>query len=650
MDPENPLPAESPPLSGDLSTGDAHNPSTTWAPMHNPRNNSLGDDCIVDDCVSDSEAELRLDQNNASHVDTTDDRAYHVNIAQNVGYCILPVEGQTARQVMRSHLKSLLPRELVQDEFGTVVSMDEVSSQHLAKLQGKVWRELPLMVNLTANGNDSELTIETIIVVQSVYYIAKIFSKMNFVVILHPRSIQPCHSALCQHIHEKLKKPYSEHEVTLEPLVDWMTLDPVVDVTSLWFTLFRRNKSLLHKFALTNSKFIPRNPLRFCLECLSFMADERNLVWWMVKEDPDIIYADVPNPWPMPGNNKDDGRSEDKDGKKSTEDPWSSDSDSGDSGSCTSDGTVTPSKQAAKNDPQPIPDLDGAFDSIAKPRFRKMEIWRDPRPTQEREHSTQALRLPLRSHEGQPTDQMRRTVTNVPSASSNHSNETEQLPVDTERCFGVELDPNLNVQGGCSLVPLPDLGTADSEVEIIGTDNNVETTGPDNETIGPIAETPVFDMVSSYVLAPAPRTAHNAFSHGCYTWPCLKESTSPVPARPAPGFDVIPKHLYPYSSQLICYCKQPAKTDIIRIVECKSPKCFIRWYHYACLKDLKEKGAARFGTFLCELYKGEEYWGKAQAQSVADFSMPFSQNEVVEGIMGMGRASGAGDPYGLGND
>lgn len=172
---------------------------------------------------------------------------------------------------------------------------------------------------------------------------------VNRVFILHPRSKQHCHAALCQHIHEKLKKPYSEHEVTLEPLVDWMTLDPVADITPLWFTLFRRNKSLLHKFALTNSKFVPRKPLRFCLECLSFMADERNLVWCIIKEEPDIIYADVPMPWPMSNHDNDGNKSEEK-GNKSSEEPWSSDSDSDDSNSDESDKTITALKPAATHE------------------------------------------------------------------------------------------------------------------------------------------------------------------------------------------------------------------------------------------------------------------------------------------------------------
>ncbi|KAF2442914.1 hypothetical protein P171DRAFT_51970 [Karstenula rhodostoma CBS 690.94] len=589
------------------------------------------------------------------------------------------------------------------------------------------------MVAMAANGVDGEVTKEFIIAAQSVCYIAELLSKMNFVFILQTRTMQPCHSALCQHVHEKLEKPYSEHEVTLEPLVDWMTIDPVADVTPLWFTLFRRNKSLLHKFALTNSKFVPRKPVRFCLECLSFIAEERNLVWCIIKEEPDIIYADVPMPWPMADSNNDGQKSEHKGGNKS-EEPWSSDSDS-----CTSEETVTTSMPAAEHEPQTIPNVDGPFD--LKPRFRKFEIWRD--------NSTQALQLPLRAanqthpfalQERQRTNMTGWTPINAPNASTTPSSyEPVQLSVDShitspmtrykmdppadipfqgtfamseaekypaaragfpngpaqeyqhkpgisfraapmedygpihverpiadsvyesqadadgstdeevyngnERHFGDELDPNLDtivrVQGDPSLEPLPDLETTESAIE--PTESDLGTTESD---INIPESNPEAAETLADVAAPTLHTPHNAFKHGSYTWPAPKESASPIPARPAPGFDITPENLYPHPNQLICSCRGPAKTETVRIVQCRNTECFVRWYHYACLKDKREKGVARFGTLLCELCKGEEYWKKAQG--VTDLSMPFSQKEVVDGIMNQFGTNGAGDPYGLG--
>ncbi|KAJ4360124.1 uncharacterized protein N0V89_000684 [Didymosphaeria variabile] len=268
-------------------------------------------DSTTHEILSTGEAESVADLNNQLHVDTSADKVYHTSVTHYAGHYTMPTEGQQAMQAMRQRLETLLPRELIQDEFGNAVPVEQVSSQHLAKLQGKVWCELHRCV-------DGEITEECIIAANSVRYIAKAFSKIN------------------SHIHEKLEQPYSENEVTFEPLVDWMTLDPVLDVTSLWFTLYRRNKSLLHKFSLANSNFVPRNPLRFCLECLLFIANERNEVWYIMKQDPNIVHADVPPPWPLT-------KSDDNDDNDASEEDLLSESDSS-----TSEESITPLKPPAE--------------------------------------------------------------------------------------------------------------------------------------------------------------------------------------------------------------------------------------------------------------------------------------------------------------
>lgn len=237
-----------------------------------------------------------------------------------------------------------------------------------------------------------------------------------------------------------------------------------------------------------------------------------------------------------------------------------------------------------------------------------------------------------------------------------------QPSVDAGRRFGQELDRNLHnvrVEGSYYLMPPPDLESTDADIEtefetpefetpeLQTTESDNKTTDVGIPTTGPDDETPVFDIDSAYVLIPTPRMPHNAFILGDSIWPALKEDVSPVPARPPPGCKVTPEDLYPNPNHLICFCKQPAKTGIVRIVQCKNTECFIRWYHYACLKDRKEKGVARFGTLLCELCKGEEYWGKTQGET--DLSMPFSQKEVLDGIMSMIGGSGGANPYGLGD-
>lgn len=198
--------------------------------------------------------------------------------------------------------------------------------------------------------------------------------------------------------------------------------------------------------------------------------------------------------------------------------------------------------------------------------------------------------------------------------------DTPEAPFDgTERRFGDELDSNLHIiiirRGPDALEnpPLPDLVIAEPPRE---------------------AE------------APAPRTPNRSISRGGYTWPAPKESTAPVPAQPAAGCKVISKSLYPHASQPICLCKQPARTGSVRIIQCQNPDCSIRWYHYVCLKDAREKGYARYGVLLCEVCKGDGYWAKAQVKT--DQSMPLTCHDVLGWFNAPTRAIASGNPYGLG--
>ena len=179
MEPENlPTGSDSSQSSDQSTDGESSNFKLMATFVKKARNTTLGVRSTTRDVVSDFEGDLRLDQNNAAHIDTSDDRVYRSHSKHGGRYYTLgTMDGHTAVQALRNHLNSLLPHQLVQDEFGTAVTMDEVPCQHLAKLQGKVWRELPLMVAMTAKAMDGEVTTESLIAVQSVHYIAQLFHK-----------------------------------------------------------------------------------------------------------------------------------------------------------------------------------------------------------------------------------------------------------------------------------------------------------------------------------------------------------------------------------------------------------------------------------------------------------------------------------------
>lgn len=119
----------------------------------------------------------------------------------------------------------------------------------------------------------------------------------NHVFILNPPSDGPCRFVLCERVHKETSPPYSQYEVSIEPLVDWMTIDPVLDASMMWFSLYRRNKNLLFKFALSNKSFVPPNTLRLCFECMLHLINERRNAWCTLKKHSYTILAGGPSPW-----------------------------------------------------------------------------------------------------------------------------------------------------------------------------------------------------------------------------------------------------------------------------------------------------------------------------------------------------------------
>lgn len=126
--------------------------------------------------AEDNGAAVLLDLNNQMHVDITTDNAYTANAAQDTGHYQDSNGSQQATKAMRDTLDLLLPLELVENEFGDAVSIEAVSSQHLPKLQAKIWRDIPKIRAADNNEVSKEFTKESVIVAQSVRYIAEALS------------------------------------------------------------------------------------------------------------------------------------------------------------------------------------------------------------------------------------------------------------------------------------------------------------------------------------------------------------------------------------------------------------------------------------------------------------------------------------------
>lgn len=126
--------------------------------------------------AEDSGAAVLLDLNNQMHVDTTTDKAYTANAAQDTGHYQHFNGSQQAIKAMRETLDLLPPLELVENEFGDAVSIEAVSSQYLPRLQAKIWRDIPKIRAADNNESSREFTKESVMVAHSVRYIAEALS------------------------------------------------------------------------------------------------------------------------------------------------------------------------------------------------------------------------------------------------------------------------------------------------------------------------------------------------------------------------------------------------------------------------------------------------------------------------------------------
>lgn len=87
------------------------------------------------------------------------------------------MEGEAAVEAMRGHLGSLLPEQLIQDAYGTPTPITRVPTQHLAKLQAKVWCRLPKTIAAISNGTEAKITDQDIVTARAVSWLSTRLSK-----------------------------------------------------------------------------------------------------------------------------------------------------------------------------------------------------------------------------------------------------------------------------------------------------------------------------------------------------------------------------------------------------------------------------------------------------------------------------------------
>jgi hypothetical protein len=79
------------------------------------------------------------------HVDTdkNHDGAYVMNTREPKTLMRFPSHGDSADSMFRAYLHTYIPSHMFLDEYGDARSIRDISTSHVATIQGKLWREIP---------------------------------------------------------------------------------------------------------------------------------------------------------------------------------------------------------------------------------------------------------------------------------------------------------------------------------------------------------------------------------------------------------------------------------------------------------------------------------------------------------------------------
>ncbi|KAF2864913.1 hypothetical protein BDV95DRAFT_613073 [Massariosphaeria phaeospora] len=199
-----------------------------------------------------------------------------------------PSNVESTIQALRSYLGDSIPKQLLRDELGEVLPVSENHFESLPALQAVLWRDLP---RLEARANMLDITDADIVTAQSVLAIGDVLLK-NYVFVLRNSQSTTCSSPLCAHVHLGLGLAYQPRKVYLEPLIDFTTLVPAMNLNLFHGKVFVFSRETDMYWGLgfnVEGKYIPNDCLSYCVACLQFLWDRRVMAWTFVEKHEDYF-------------------------------------------------------------------------------------------------------------------------------------------------------------------------------------------------------------------------------------------------------------------------------------------------------------------------------------------------------------------------
>ncbi|KAF2785441.1 hypothetical protein K505DRAFT_369375 [Melanomma pulvis-pyrius CBS 109.77] len=194
--------------------------------------------------------------------------------------------GEESESKLRDYLQTRIPAQLVSDEYGLLLSIEDISTTHIAALQAKLWREVP-----KAKTDISLLSVDDISehdrsAADTVALIADTL-EMNYVFVLRnrPLPIQKCSFAYCEDVHDRMDSTRQLEIVALEPVVGFATLERAddLDLFEGHIFVFRRINDIFSEYGVDVESLLPTERIAYCIECLHHLWHSR-VTGWTIKE------------------------------------------------------------------------------------------------------------------------------------------------------------------------------------------------------------------------------------------------------------------------------------------------------------------------------------------------------------------------------
>ncbi|KAH7128248.1 hypothetical protein B0J11DRAFT_578480 [Dendryphion nanum] len=227
--------------------------------------------------------EISFDKYKCKHIDTEKgaDGLYYINSSPSTVAARFSFAHETTDE-FRAYVKTMLPRQLIRDRYDEVQPVGDLEAQHLARLQSKLWCELPRGQAATQVFSNWKASAMELGAAKTISGIGKYLSEADRVFVYHKRTSSFCHNPQCNNLHEVLSLSHKPAAVRIEPLIDVRTLISAryIGLSKGRLMVFKRKDKMFSKQGIKCRDLIKKDgALTFCVTCMKYLWEFRFTAW-----------------------------------------------------------------------------------------------------------------------------------------------------------------------------------------------------------------------------------------------------------------------------------------------------------------------------------------------------------------------------------